>query len=60
MQQLERFRKINGNTLKIIACISMLIDHFAAGLIVPVVNNGLYDGDLPLRQLISFIKHFAE
>ena len=51
MQQLERFRKINGNTLKIIACISMLIDHFAAGLIVPVVNNGLYDGDLSFETI---------
>ena len=46
MQLAERFRKIDGNTLKLIACISMLIDHFAAGLIVPVVNNGLYDGNL--------------
>ena len=46
MQQLERFRKINGNTLKVIACISMLIDHIGAAVIVPIVNNGLYNGDL--------------
>ena len=29
----------------------MLIDHFAAGLIVPVVNNGLYDGNLSFDTL---------
>ncbi len=51
MQLRDKLRKINGNTLKLIACISMLIDHFAAAFIVPVFNNGFYDGDLSFETI---------
>lgn len=51
MSELSRFQKINGNTLKIIACITMLIDHITAGIMLPVVRSGLYHGDLTIDQL---------
>ena len=51
MQVLDRFKKINGNTLKIIACITMLIDHLTAGIMLPVVRKGLYSGDLTVSEL---------
>lgn len=47
----NRLKKINGNTLKVIACISMLIDHMTAGIMLPVVRGGLYDGSLTIDQL---------
>ncbi len=34
--------KFNGNTLKLIACIAMATDHFAAGIILISVNKGGY------------------
>ena len=34
-----------GDTLKIIACITMLLDHIAVGIITPVINSGIYDAD---------------
>ncbi len=48
---MNRFKRINGNTLKIIACVSMLIDHLTAGIMLPVVRNGLYTGSLTIDQL---------
>ncbi|MBQ6589505.1 MAG: conjugal transfer protein TraX [Butyrivibrio sp.] len=57
MSELSRFQKINGNTLKIIACITMLIDHITAGIMFPVVRSGLYTGDLTIDQL-NFIYMF--
>ncbi len=46
---LNQYRRINGNTLKIIACITMLIDHIGAAIIFPVydagVQYGLFDFD---------------
>jgi hypothetical protein len=48
---ITRFQKINGNTLKIVACISMLIDHVTAGLMYPVVKYGYYDGNLSIAEL---------
>jgi hypothetical protein len=44
-------KKINGNTLKVIACIVMLIDHIAAGIMLPIVRDGLYDGMLSNAEL---------
>ena len=44
-------RKINGNTLKLIACIIMLIDHLTAGIMIPVVREGLYQGSLSTEEL---------
>ena len=38
---LKPYRKINGNVLKIIACITMLIDHIGAAIIIPVNQAGL-------------------
>ncbi len=37
--------------LKIFACITMFIDHFAAAVMLPVVNEGYYKGDLNIYQL---------
>ncbi len=48
---ISRFQKINGNVLKIVACISMLIDHVTGGIMYPVVRYGYYDGDLTIEQL---------
>ncbi len=48
---LSNFKKINGHTLKIIACIVMLIDHATAGIMVPVVRNGLYPDSIPFEKV---------
>ncbi len=53
---LERFKKINGHTLKIIACISMLIDHITAGIILPVVRAGLYPDTISFDTLNTVYK----
>ncbi len=46
MMQTDTFRRINGNTLKVIACITMLIDHVMAGIIVPIARDGLIPDDI--------------
>ncbi len=51
---LDSFKRINGNTLKVIACIIMLIDHIAAGIMLPVINKGLYPDSISFDQ-IEFI-----
>ena len=38
---IDRFKRIDGNTLKIIACLSMLVDHITAGIIFFVLTKGL-------------------
>ncbi|MBR1670630.1 MAG: hypothetical protein IJ695_08025 [Butyrivibrio sp.] len=48
---LERYRKINGNTLKVIACVFMFIDHLTAGIILPVTRAGLYKGYITFDNL---------
>ena len=45
------FRRLNGNTLKVIACIIMLIDHFGAAIILPLNNDGLLPFDIPFSQV---------
>ncbi len=47
----DNLKRIDGNTLKIIACITMLIDHIGAGIIYPVVNNDLYPGTVSFDQI---------
>ncbi len=48
---LSNLKKINGNTLKLIACVVMLIDHITAGIMVPVVQNGLYPDSIPFEKV---------
>ena len=48
---LQRFKKIDGNTLKVIACITMLIDHIGAAFIYPVVTKGLYPNTMTFDQV---------
>lgn len=48
---LEKYKKINGNTLKVIACISMLIDHITAGIIYFVLTQGLCPDNTSFDQL---------
>ena len=40
----KRLRKLNGNVLKLIAVITMLIDHIGAGIIYPAYNEELLPG----------------
>ena len=46
-----RFQKINGNMLKTVAIVTMLIDHIAAAAILPIVVDGYYRGDMSIAQL---------
>ena len=48
---LSNCKRINGNTLKIIACVVMLIDHITAGIMIPVVRNGLYPDSVSFEQV---------
>ena len=51
---LSKYKRINGNTLKIFACVVMLIDHFSAGIIIPVVRDGLYPDSVSFETIESF------
>ena len=44
-------KKISGNTLKLIACITMFIDHVTAGIMLPVVREGLYPDSVSFDTL---------
>ncbi len=44
-------KKINGNTLKVIACIVMLIDHIGAAVFLPVLVDKLYPESYSFDQL---------
>lgn len=37
--------------LKFLACLTMLIDHATAGILLPIVKDGLYDGGLSSSEL---------
>jgi hypothetical protein len=50
------FKRINGNTLKVIACISMLIDHITAGIMLPVVRAGLYPDTIEFDTINTIYK----
>ncbi len=52
----SRFKIINGHTLKIIACISMLIDHITAGIMYPVIKSGLYPDTIDFETLNTIYK----
>lgn len=47
----EGFKKINGLTLKVIACVIMLLDHITAGIMLPVVKAGLYPDNIPFEKI---------
>ncbi len=49
--KLAVFKRINGNTLKVIACVIMLIDHMTAGIVIPVVRCGLYPDSVPYEKI---------
>ncbi|SFQ27169.1 TraX protein [Butyrivibrio proteoclasticus] len=53
---LDKYRKLNGNTLKIIACICMLIDHIGAAIILPVYQVGVQKNLLEFDKLNMFYK----
>ena len=44
-------KKLNGNLLKLIACFTMLIDHATAGIMLPMIRDGLYAGGLTNHEL---------
>ena len=44
-------KKINGNTLKLIACITMFIDHATAGIMLPVVKAGYFPDSISFDTL---------
>jgi hypothetical protein len=53
---LEKIKKVNGNTLKLVACITMLIDHYAAGVFAPIVSHGLYNGNMDIEQINHYYR----
>ncbi len=57
---IDQYRKINGNTLKIIACLTMLIDHIGAAIIFPVYDAGVQYGTIEFEtvKLIYDIMRF--
>jgi hypothetical protein len=48
---LEKFQKINGHTLKLVACITMLIDHIAAGIMIPWAGARIIPKTMSLEEL---------
>ena len=47
----DGIKKINGHTLKVIACVIMLLDHLTAGIMLPVVKAGLYPDSIPFERI---------
>ncbi|MBO4458479.1 MAG: conjugal transfer protein TraX [Butyrivibrio sp.] len=54
MDKLARFRKLDGNTLKIIACVTMLIDHIGAAILLPLTKEGIIPTKMPF-ETFNFI-----
>ena len=48
---LEKMKKLNGHSLKLIACLTMLIDHATAGIMIPTARHGLLPEDIPYDTL---------
>ena len=53
---IDKYRKLNGNTLKLIACICMLIDHIGAAIILPVFQAGVQKDIFEFEKLNMFYK----
>ena len=53
---IDKYRKLNGNTLKLIACICMLIDHIGAAIIIPVFQAGVQKDIFEFEKLNMFYK----
>ena len=53
---IDKYRKLNGNTLKAIACICMLIDHIGAAIILPVFQAGVQKDIFEFDKLNMFYK----
>ena len=53
---IDKYRKLNGNTLKLIACICMLIDHIGAAIILPVFQAGVQKDIFEFDKLNMFYK----
>ena len=47
----EGFKKINGLTLKVIACVVMLLDHLTAGMMLPAIRAGLYPDSISFETI---------
>ena len=47
----DGMKRINGNTLKVIACLVMLLDHLTAGIMLPAAKAGLYPDDVPFEKI---------
>ncbi|RKM58195.1 conjugal transfer protein TraX [Butyrivibrio sp. X503] len=56
MNQKAEFPRLNGNTLKIIACITMLIDHIGAAIIYPLSAAGILPISMPYERLSLIYK----
>ena len=52
MDKFADFRKLSGNTLKIIACVTMFIDHIGAAILLPLIKDGI----LPVGMSFATIK----
>ena len=52
----DNVKRINGNTLKVIACISMLIDHITAGIMLPMVRHRLYPDYIEFETINTIYK----
>lgn len=44
---------IDGSVLKLVAVITMLIDHSAAGILLPMINFGIYPGGMTFEEAAS-------
>ena len=56
MDKFASFRKLSGNTLKIIACVTMLIDHIGAAIIAPLVEYDILPVGMSFDTLNAIYK----
>ena len=58
----DGIKKINGNTLKVIACIVMLLDHITAGIMLPAVKAGFYPDSISferIKLIYNILRHIG-